>query len=747
MKNKKVIALLCSVSMAAVSICGCGAQVSEEEQIMKSIQEMDDVVKTLESANIIKHSDTAGKEETVYVLLDANGNENQTIVSEWLKNPSGEEIVADTSFLQDLEVVKGDASFVVNEDSSVVWNTDGSDVYYQGRTDKEIPVNVSVSYELDGQSVDADQIDHATGHLKVTYDYTNNATQEVEIDGECRTIYQPFTMITGAMFDNENASNITVSDGKSINSGDYTVVFGLAMPGLAESLGIDELAEEKEKDIHIPNSVVIEADVVDFSMPMTVTVASNNALEEIGIDDFDSLDDLKEKANELSDGMDQLMDGASQLNDGIGSLSDGTMQLWDGTLDLVTGAGDLDEGAHSLSNGAAELRNGAQKLADGTSQVNQGANALKDGLHQLQDKTPALASGVNTLADGAKQLNGGLETINGNSEALKQGAAQLAAGAGQLAGAMDVDLSALTTGASQLSAGANAVVGYGDALAAYSNSANSFQTLAGLLNVYVSDIPDEQKADYTDLIEINQMVQQYASGVASINASGVLNNAKENLQNIAAGADALNAGINGEGGLAASLTTAKVAANQINAGAVNLQNGVNAYTDGVASAANGAMQLQGGLAQLQSQLPTLTDGVNKLTDGADTLADGTGELASGANTLANGSKTLADGAAQLADGTSKLSNGTGDLKDGVAKLSDGVEKLLDGSGQLKDGVFELNDEGISKITDLVNNDIEKYYDRLCAVRDFAREYTSFAGANDDTENTVKFIYKTEPVKR
>ena len=758
MKSKKAIAILCSVSLLVMSLTGCGkAEMTEEEKVQNSIREMDSVVQTLEQANVIKHSDNAGKEETVYVLLDANGNQNETIVSEWLKNPEGAETVYDTSFLSDMEVVKGTASFTQNEDNSVIWNADGGDIYYQGKTDKEAPVSVSVTYELDGTRVDASAIDRANGHLKVTYDYANNASKEIIIQGDTRTVFQPFAMISGAMFDNEKATNITVTNGKAINSGDYTIVFGMAMPGLKESLGIDD------EKIHIPESVTIEADVVDFSMPMTVTVASNNALAELGLDDFDSLDELKEKTELLEDGMSQLMDGADQLNDGMNTLSDGTMTLWDGTLDLVDGAGQLKDGAASLSSGANELSEGARKLSDGANQVNGGANALKDGLHQLQDKTPELANGVNELKSGAGALNDGLNQVNANSEALNNGVAGLVQGANQLAGALNPDgdsVQTLRAGATSLMNGTeSAREGVNQLLTNYQSVTSNLSGISQSLEVYIASLntvtlseePSEEEVAAYDmtqnmiatLSELQNGVQACVGGLEAINTQTA--GLAQSMGSIAAGATSLDAGINEE--LVGALTQAQIGANALCAGATQLQSGVSAYTAGVASCADGAGKLNDGLSTLQGQIPALTDGVAQLTDGADRLADGTNELAGGAGDLASGSVTLADGATSLADGTKKLSDGTGNLKDGVISLSDGVSKLLDGSADLKDGVIDFNDEGISKITDLVNNDIDKYYDRLVAVRDYAKEYTTFAGANDGIDSSVKFIFKTEPVKR
>lgn len=766
MKKKQVIALLCSISMMIVSLTGCGfSQAVEEKKVEASIQEMDSVVKTLEQANVIKHSSLAGKEETVYVLLDANGNQSETIVSEWLKNPEGAAQVDDVSNLSDVKVVKGEASYTESAENKLVWTTDGSDIYYQGKSDREVPVDMKITYELDGKIVDATALQHANGHLKITYDYENKTAKQVNIQGEERTIYQPFTMISGAMFGNENVANITVEGGKAINSGDYTIVFGMAMPGLAESLGLEEIEHKQEKEISIPTSVIIEADVMDFTLPMTVTVASNNALEEIGITDFDSLDDLKDKSNQLTDGMDQLMDGASQLNDGVSALSDGTLSLWDGTLDLVNGAGELKNGAGTLADGAREVNDGAHKLAEGTNQVNTGAAQLKDGLHTLQEKTPALADGVGQLVEGAGQLNNGLGQVNANSEALHAGVQGLVDGSSALAGALNPDsesMIALREGVTGLHDGAAMAQAGADALLqSYQNVATN---MSGLITAITScmdalsveapgeDAPEDVQIAYAEkqamLDQMKQVLGEVQAGVAACNEGLIQINEKtgelvNSLGVQATGAGAINTAVNET--LVASLTQAQAGAAALNAGATQLQKGVTAYTAGVSGCAAGAATLADGLSNLQGQIPTLTDGVNQLVDGADKLKNGTSELATGAGTLADGTQALSDGAGTLSEGTKKLADGTGDLQNGVSQLSDGVAELLDGSGQLKDGVAEFNREGIRKITDLINNDIEKYYDRLCAVRDYAKEYKSFAGASDQIDSAVKFIYKTEGV--
>ena len=668
MRKNKILAIICSVSLLGTMLVGCGQQDADKaapdaqtdsSDARSSIEEMDSVVQSMEAANLITHSDSSGKEETVYVLLDANGNKTDTIVSEWLKNPEGAQTMYDSTKLKDVEVVKGNASYT-QDDDMLVWNSDGGDIYYQGKSDKEVPVNVEVTYTLNDAKVDATEIDHASGHLVVNYNYTNNYAEEMVIDGERRTVYQPFAMMTGMMLDNEKVSNIEVTNGKAINSGDYTIVFGMAMPGLAESLGIDS------DEIEIPESVIVEADVQDFSMPMTVTVASNNALSELGLDEFDSVDELKDKAGQLNDGINMLSDGAVSLSDGAGKLSDGT-----------------------------------KKLSGGATQVNDGAGALKDGLHKLKDNTPALESGVNDLSSGAAQLNAGLSQINTNSAALNTGAESLVEGANQLAAALNPSSESVTTlctGATDVSEGVT------QAKDGVDNILKAYKLVADQLKGISDSLAQEEQND--ELIALKGNIDACLSSLNSVNAQTETLN--KSMETLASGAATLDSGINQ--GLVTSLTQAQAGATELSTGATDLKQGITAYTTGVASCTDGATKLNDGLTALKGQLPALSEGLNKLTDGADSLAAGTDELAKGAGELVTGSSTLADGVMQL-----------------------------------KEGVEEYRTEGIDKITDLVNNNIEKYYDRLCAVRDYADEYTSFAGSGNDTDSSVKFIIRTDAV--
>ena len=719
MKNvKRVMTLGCVVLLVMANVCGCGmqAQAVEQTEEENNLKELQNAVEELAgNSDIVRHSSTAGKEETVYAILDAGGNPVETIVSEWLKNPEGKDDLSDVTELQDISVVKGDSSYVADGEKKVTWKTGGNDVYYQGTTTKELPVKVSIQYELDGNVVEPSVLEGASGHLKMTFSYENNTAKEVTVAGEKCTIYQPFVMLSGLILDNEKVSNVTVENGSAVNNGDSTMVFGIAMPGLKESLGMNDLKNDdgEEIDINIPENVVIEADITDFSLLMTLTVASNSALEELGLDDIDSIDDLKADMDELTNGMNDIIDGTTQLDDGVGELSGGT--------------GELSDGVNKLSDGTVEFVEGAHKLSDGAAQVNDGAIALKNGLSNLKQGTPALVTGIGALSSGADELSGGLNTIISNNDTLNGGAAQLSDGLNALNASLnDAGIQALVSGSSEFATGLSNAAGSLSQITEgynYNNSERDVANLIAGLSSYAGELTasgDQNSMAMAGYIQT--MIGTYKS-------------LYDNVATAASGVSALNgkyAEINGGiGTTAGSISSVSNAVGQLAAGAGQLKEGVAGYTAGVSQSASGAKTLDEGLASLNSQVPVLVGGIDQLVSGADALASGTGELSSGASNLSSGAD--------------ELNHGTGELKNGVSSLLDGVAELLDGTGELKEGVIKYNEEGIKKLADLVNKDLEKYYDRLCAVQDYAREYSSFTGCEEGTECSVKFIYKTDSI--
>ena len=108
-----------------------------------------------------------------------------------------------------------------------------------------------------------------------------------------------------------------------------------------------------------------------------------------------------------------------------------------------------------------------------------------------------------------------------------------------------------------------------------------------------------------------------------------------------------------------------------------------------------------------------------------------------------GVQTAADGAHSAKDGSAQLAAGTKTLYDGVNTLSDGASQLNDGTHQLNDGLNQFNEEGISKLTGALDQDqLHGLKTVLDEMTDRLENYTSFAGAPEDAESSVKFVYKT-----
>lgn len=466
MKNKKLLARstkLCSV-ITAVSMLfgmtGCGtSSVTSSADAVTDTESVDDV-KTESSGKTDEeklsekigeltsaHSAGKGKDETVYVISSADGSKKSVIVSDHLKNGDGKDTLEDKSELKDITNVNGYETFKKGSDGKLTWDAKGSDIYYQGTTDKELPVDVKITYLLDGKEVTPDEIAGKSGKVTIRFDYTNNTEKTVKIGGKDEKIKVPFSVISGVILPIENFDNVTVTNGRIISEGKNNIVVGLAFPGLKESIDLDDLkneavSEDAKKvidDIDIPDYVEITADAKNFKIDTTMTVAQSNLLSSVNLTQDVDTKELTDKMDELQDGADKLQDGAGKLKDGTKSLTDGTEKLKDGSGDLkdgtkklADGTDDLKDGADKLKDGSADLKDGTKKLADGTDDLSSGVSQLKDGSSKLAGGTDKLSSGASQLKDGTSQLSGGLKTLKDGTSQLKAGTDQLSAAKPQL---------------------------------------------------------------------------------------------------------------------------------------------------------------------------------------------------------------------------------------------------------------------------------------------------------------------------
>ena len=312
------------------------------------------------------------KSENVYVVMNADGSVQSTTVSEHLYNAGGLSSVTDVSSLTNIQNTESDAAFT-QDGEKLVWNTDDTDVYYKGDTDRALPIGAKVTYTLDGTTDSLENLIGKSGHLKITVDLTNYETGTVTVNGKERTIVTPLVTAVGVIF-GEDASNLNADHGIVESAAKSNVAAFVCLPGVKDSLsGLlpDDLSAVED---YLQDSVTVEADVENLAAPqiMLAAATSPDALGTDNVFDLDSINELTDGIQQLNDAMSQLMDGASQLEDGVSQLADGTLALLDGASQLNTGAAALNDGLGQLTNGLDTLtsnndalNSAAQQVADG----------------------------------------------------------------------------------------------------------------------------------------------------------------------------------------------------------------------------------------------------------------------------------------------------------------------------------------------------------------------------------------------
>ena len=384
--SRNIVAIsLCAV-LATGGVCFAFAQ-------PKSKLEKETVTETTETSQTTGSKSTestesseVSKDETVYVMAGADGSVQKIVVSDWIKNGDGSDKLSDESDLTDIENVKGDETYTIDGNGMKVWDAQGNDIYYQGNTEKDLPVGMTVSYKLDGKTISAEEIAGKSGKVTIRFDYENRQYETVEIDGNQEKIYVPFAMLTGLMLDNDNFSNVSVSNGKLVNDGDRTIVVGLAFPGLQEDLGISE------DKLDIPDYVEITADATNFELDTTVTIATNEIFNDVDETKLESITSDTGSLTELTDAMNQLMDGSSELYDGLCTLLDKSNELVTGVNQLAEGAKSIKSGADSLDDGAAQLKAGLAQLSTGLNTLSSNSSSLNSGAAQVFNTLLATAT-------------------------------------------------------------------------------------------------------------------------------------------------------------------------------------------------------------------------------------------------------------------------------------------------------------------------------------------------------------------
>lgn len=581
------------------------------------------------------------KDETVYSKMDNTGTNYKTVVSDHIKNTEDADTIEDLTDLLNVKNTSGDETYT-QDGNKFTWNANKNDIYYQGDTTKELPIDLKVKYELDGNEISAQDIAGKSGKVKITLQYTNKEARTVTVNGKSTKMYVPFVVVAGTMIKDENAKNVEVSSGKVVNDGTKTVVVGMAMPGLQESLGLSK------NDVDIPSNIEITMDATDFETESIVSYATPKVFDKDDLKVFDKMDSLYADANKLQDSMNQIQDGANQLKEGTQTYSEKS-QEFNSAMNKVA------DGVSTVNSSYSEVDNGITSLNQGSKKVATGASELDKGIGQLSTQLSSMPASVNALYEGSTELAQG---INGDGTAQNPG----------------------------LVNGVNTLIN------------TTTETTTGLVTTLQNTIDSSKKT--IDLLNINNKALEQAKGtMKTVNqdTTQIDTLIKQNNEAINGYKEAIKTATEQLKSINEKSKASQTQLTTLRNGMSQIQKGANQLNTGLGQLNTASKQLPSALNKLSTGSKQLITGTTTLSTGANKLSKGSTTLKSGISTLDTSTKKLTEANGQLTEGAATLADGANALSDGISTFNEeGIKKICDViNGDVKD-----LDERVEKLTDL-----------------------------------------------
>ena len=779
LKSKYIVRVVAGVLTIALVGTGIGATAvfaeknstavtAEADSTTDSSKDADDIADKLMDSVSLKDND-ADKDESVYLISDANGNVNKTIVVDHLKNKDKKDTLEDVSNLSDIENVKGKEKFTQSGDK-LTWQAGGKDIYYQGTATAEPPVTQKVTYYLDGKEISPEDLAGKSGKVKIRFDYTNTTSYTETVNGEKQTVSVPFAAITGLVL-GDGFENIEVTNGKAEVSDSSSVVLGYALPGLKDSLGIKD--GDLDGDVNIPEYMEMTADVENFSMPAAMTFVVN-ASDYVSTDGIDT-SDLDDMINDLKDASTQLQDGSKTLAEGTDTLSDGLSTLQSKLGTFASGVGKLQsglktytDGVSTLSGGLNTLNSNVPTLSNGITTLNSSAKSLNDGVALLNatvstkftdsEKQTLLDQVHSTLASQKSEIEKQAQTTVASQKTAIQKQAQSAVDAQK----SDIQKQAQSTVAAQKedikkqaqdavdvqkeqikSVAAETVKQQEAAIKKQAEGAVEQEFTSGKTD-YITNEAKKQLASLKPVIESGvkaQFVQKMAEknpAITDYDTAKAFYDKYVGKKDGAADAyvnEQIDTIINQLAGSVASTAkdASKIAAGEAAYTAASQTAGEAAYT-GASLAAGSAAYLgasqaattaaytgavsgaeQATITSAEQTKATVAASINQkqangysLVTGMKALADGTQTLYSSVPTLTSGIKQLVDGSNTLVANNAQLNSGASQLADGTNQIVSGVDQLTTGSKTLSEGAHTLADGMVQFNEEGINKILDAY---------------------------------------
>lgn len=327
MKNnlKKIMCvLLCASMLASFSACSKKNDGSTDEPTTAPSQSDTTKVSYDTAATSYK------KNETVYVNMASNGEVTSKVVTDWLHTDKAQTYIDDKTDLSDIKNVKSNVEPVKNKDGSYRWNMETTDLYYRGTTEKELPISIGITYYLDGKQIEPKKLAGKKGQVKMVITVNNLSKKTVKVSGKDTTVYTPFIVAGGMILPEDNFSNVTVENGKTIGDGTKEIALMVGAPGLKESLNLNDEMLKQLGDFNFSNTYTITADTEKFELSNMIFAVLPLSAIESGIENNlpNTVSDVKNTLNEVQAILDKFNSmNASELINKLFSNTDNLTEL------------------------------------------------------------------------------------------------------------------------------------------------------------------------------------------------------------------------------------------------------------------------------------------------------------------------------------------------------------------------------------------------------------------------------------
>ena len=672
------------------------------------------------------------KTESVHVKAKPDGTPEEITVDVTLKNPGDSDVILDKTSLTNIKNTQGDEEYTLQPDGTLLWENKGANISYKGTATTDLPVKVHLTYYLDGKEIAPEKLAGQSGKLKIRFDYENTTSQMIYVDGKNVNVKVPFVMLSALFLDEDTASNIAVENGKVVDLDGQQVVIGYAMPGLADSLKLADF--EPTEDVDIPEYVEVTADVTDFSMDFTATVASTGIFSELDTDklsDVDDLTDAMDKLNEASgklvDGMSGLFDGVSAFDDSMGEYLKGVKAVDSGVDTFKTALGQMDANKNALQGGAKTLADSLTALSDQLQQIPSSADEVSADDEQMK----AALSAATALSGDAKKLLATIEAMKNSMDQAK------------------TFVSDAKTYRDQVKAKADTVAGeIKSAKEALDKVEAKGELDKDKISVDTGKVSEAVESAAKEAVQKaakdKNLSEDEKNAIADAAAKAAKAAVDKKDVSVSVSDDAVKTSVEGTDAVKEQLDKA-------------LDDLSSMPTLDIPDLSLDTSAVDAVLSDMQTQLATLKAYADAITGGADmvqTLQDTLNGLKGNAKALAEGSTQLSAGVTALTDGISQLYSGSVELKKGTGALvsagpsiSKGLSALRDGAKALKDGMKTFDEEGIQELSDLAGDDLTDVIDRVKALKDADVAYDNYSGLAKGSTGEVRFVIETDAIEK